>query len=377
MSSTPQTTTAPNFLTHFQAVEDPRQDAKISYPLDEILLLILCAVISGADGWTSIALYGRKKLELLRRFLPFENGTPCHDQLGILFSRLDMEAFQSCFISWISSLNEVFGSVVAVDGKTLRRSFDRGTGKAAIHMVSAWACDQQLVLGQRKVDDKSNEITAIPELLTLLVLKGAIVTIDAMGCQRKICQQIIDQDADYVIGLKGNQGALREDVDLFFDDHLERNIGGDFVKQSETIDADHGRIETRRCTVCSNIEWLKERHDWPGLKAVIMTEYTREIRGKYETIRRFYIASFVDNPEKMARCIRDHWQVENCLHWVLDVTFRQDDCRIRNGNAAANFATINHAAINLMRSLPGKMSLPQKRRSAAWDDDYMEAVIRQ
>ncbi|WP_419906276.1 ISAs1 family transposase [Hoeflea sp.] len=378
MSRTPEDSHTPDFLTHFQAIEDPRQEAKVSYPLDEILLLVLCAVISGADGWTSVALYGEKKLELLRRFLSFENGTPCHDQLGILFSRLDMEAFQSCFISWISSLNEMFGGVVAVDGKTLRRSFDTGSGKAAIHMVSAWACDQQLVLGQRKVDDKSNEITAIPELLELLALKGAIVTIDAMGCQRKICQQIIDQEADYVIGLKGNQGSLHEDVELFFDEHLERDIGGDFVKQRQTVDADHGRIETRRCTVCTDIGWLDKRHHWPGMKAVIMTQYTREIRGETETIRRFYIASFADSPEKMARCIRDHWQVENCLHWVLDVTFGQDDCRIRKANSAANFATINHAAINLLKRFPGKkMSLPQKRRSAAWDDDYMEAIIRQ
>ena len=188
MSCTPNDSTAPAFLTHFQSVEDPRQQGKVLYPLDEILLLVLCGVISGADGWTSIALYGQKKLELLRRFLPFENGTPSHDQLGILFSRLDMEEFQSCFISWVASLNETLEGVVAVDGKTLRRSFDTNSNQAAIHMVSAWACGQKLVLGQRKVDDKSNEITAIPELLELLRIKGAIVIIDAMGCQREICK---------------------------------------------------------------------------------------------------------------------------------------------------------------------------------------------
>ena len=188
MSCTPNDSTAPAFLTHFQAVEDPRQEGEVLYPLEEILLLVLCGVISGADGWTSIALYGQKKLELLRRFLPYENGTPSHDQLGILFSRLDMEVFQSCFISWVASLNETLEGVVAADGKTLRRSFDTSSSRAAIHMVSAWACDQKLVLGQRKVDDKSNEITAIPELLELLKIKGAIVAIDAMGCQRKICK---------------------------------------------------------------------------------------------------------------------------------------------------------------------------------------------
>ena len=182
---------------------------------------------------------------------------------------------------------------------------------------------------------------------------------------------------DYVIGVKGNQGKLREAVELFFDEHLERDIGGDFVKQSETLGTDHGRIETHRYTVCSDIEWLRARHDWPGLKTVIMTEYTHEIRGKCETIRRFHILSFADSPEKMARCIRDHWQVGNCLHWVLDATFQRDDCRIRKANAAANFATINQAALNLLRRVPSKkMNLPQKRRSAAWDDDDMEAINR-
>ena len=190
MSCTPNDSTAPAFLTHFQSVEDPRQQGKVLYPLEEIFLLVLCGVISGADGWTSIALYGQKRLEFLRRFLPFENGTPSHDQLGILFSRLDMEQFQSCFISWVASLNETLEGVVAVDGKTLRRSFDTNSNQAAIHMVSAWACGPRLVIGQRKVDDKSNEITAIPELLELLNIKGAIVTIDAMGCQREICKKV-------------------------------------------------------------------------------------------------------------------------------------------------------------------------------------------
>ena len=367
----------PEFLTHFADIEDPRQPGKVRYPLDEIFLLVLCAVIAGADGWTSIACYGRKKIVLLRRFLPFENGTPSHDQLGILFSRLDMEEFQRCFAAWVSSLNEVLEGVVAVDGKTLRRSFDAGNGKSAIHMVSAWSCEQKLVLGQRKVDDRSNEITAIPELLNLLALKRAVVTIDAMGCQRAICQQVIDKEADYVIGLKGNQGNLRRDVELFFEEHSERGIGDQFVAGCQSIDANHGRIETRHCTVCCDVQWLAERHKWPGLQAVAMIQYTREIKGEAQTIRRFYISSVADSPEKMARYIRSHWEVENSLHWVLDVTFRQDECRIRQGNAAANFATIYHVATNLLRSNKDKISLPEKRRSAAWDDNYMETLIRQ
>ena len=328
------------------------------------------------QGWTSIALYGKKKLPLLRRFLPFEAGTPSHDPLGILFSKLDTEQFQQCFIAWIASLHDMLEGVVGVDGKTLRRSFDTTSNKAAIHMISAWACDRKLVLGQRKVDDKSNEITALPELLALLTIKGAIVTIDAMGCQCRICQQIIDQGAAYVIGLKGNQGSLRKDVELFFDAYRERGIKGDFIRKSETIDGNHGRIETRRSTVGSDTEWIRDRHQWPGLKTVIMTEYTRETGGKAETVTRFHIASFEAEPETLAKYIRDHWQVENSLHRVLDVTFGQDECRIGTGNAAANFATIKHAAMHLLRRAPGKMSLPQKRHSAAWDDDYMEKIIR-
>jgi predicted transposase YbfD/YdcC len=367
----------PDFLSYFDGMDDPRQTAKVVYPLSEIFLLVLCAVISGAQGWVSIALYGQKKLDFLRRFLPFEASTPSHDQLGILFSRLDMDAFQRCFMTWVTGLHDTLEGVVAIDGKTLRRSFDTTSNKAAIHLVSAWACEQNLVLGQRKVDDKSNEITAIPELLALLTIKGAIVTIDAMGCQRKICQQIIDQEAEYVIGLKGNQGRLRKDVELFFDEHIARGIGGSFTKQSQTVDGDHGRIEIRSYTVCSHTGWLQDRHDWPGLKAVIMVQSKREIRGDVKTVRKFYIASLDREPEEMARLIRNHWQIENNLHWVLDVIFRQDECRIRKGNAAANFATIKHAAVNLLRTAPGKISIPQKRHSAAWDDEYMHKIIAQ
>ena len=368
---------SPDFLSHFGGIDDPRQTAKITYPLNEIFLLVVCAVISGAQDWVSIALYGQKKVALLRRFLPFEDGTPSHDQLGILFSRLDMDQFQRCFVKWVADLHDRLEGVVAIDGKTLRRSFDTGSNKAAIHMVSAWACEQKLVLGQRKVDDKSNEITARPELLDLLSIKGAIVTIDAMGCQRKICQQIIDQKADYVIGLKGNQGRLREDVELFFDEYCERGVTQNFMKKCQTVDGDHGRIETRNYTVCGDTSWLEERHHWPGLKAIILVQSKREIKGNVKTKRPFYIASLDKEAEEMAAFIRNHWQIENSLHWVLDVTFRQDECRIRTGNAAANFATIKHAAINLLRTHPAKMSIPQKRHSAAWDDEYMYQIITQ
>lgn len=376
MPETTRQQLTPAFLDCFESLQDPRQSGKVTYPLDEILLLALCAVISGAVHWTTIALYGQKKLALLRRFLPFADGTPGHDQLGILFSNLDMVQFQQCFMTWARGLHETLEGVIAIDGKTMRRSFDPAKEKAAVHMISAWACEQGLVLGQRKVDDKSNEITAIPELLRLLELEGAIVTIDAMGCQRDICEQITDRCADYVIGLKGNQGTLHEDVALFFDEHCDRGIGGDFITKSQTVDADHGRVETRRCTVCSDIDWLTARHKWPGLQSVIMVESTREMKDKTKTVRRYYISSLVAEPDRIARYIRNHWQIENSLHWVLDVAFRQDDCRIRSRNAAANFATIEHAAINLLRKAPGKKSITMKRHSAAWDDDYLEEIIR-
>jgi predicted transposase YbfD/YdcC len=314
---------------------------------------------------------------VLRRFLPFADGTPCHDQLGILFSRLDMEQFQQCFVNWVAGLHGTLDGVIAVDGKTLRRSFDTASNKAAIHVISAWACEQKLVLGQRKVDDKSNEITAIPELLALLSIEGAIITIDAMGCQRKICQQIMAQKGDYVIGLKGNQGSLHEDVELFFDEQRERRIGEPFIRENQTVDGDHGRLETRKYVACSHIDWLNQRHKWPGLQSVIMVEYSREIKGKTKTRRRYYISSLNVGPEEISRIIRNHWQIENNLHWVMDMTFRQDECRIRTGNAAANFATIKHAANNLLQRAQGKKSLPMKRHSAAWDDDYLEKMIRQ
>jgi predicted transposase YbfD/YdcC len=314
---------------------------------------------------------------VLRRFLPFADGTPCHDQLGILFSKLDMEQFQQCFVNWVAGLHGTLDGVIAVDGKTLRRSFDTASNKAAIHVISAWACEQKLVLGQRKVDDKSNEITAIPELLALLSIEGAIITIDAMGCQRKICQQIMAQKGDYVIGLKGNQGSLHEDVELFFDEQRERRIGEPFIRENQTVDGDHGRLETRKYVACSHIDWLNQRHKWPGLQSVIMVEYSREIKGKIKTRRRYYISSLNVGPEEISRIIRNHWQIENNLHWVMDMTFRQDECRIRTGNAAANCATLKHAANNLLQRAQGKKSLPMKRHSAAWDDDYLEKMIRQ
>ena len=364
-----------DFLAHFAALADPRQSVKVLYPLEEVLLLTLCAVLCGADGWVSVALFGKQKLAFLRRFRPFANGTPSHDQLGLIFGALDADGFQSCFIAWTQGLARAVEGVVAIDGKTARRSFDRAGGKGAVHMVSAWSSTQQLVLGARAVAEKSNEITAIPELLDLLAIKGAIVTIDAMGCQKKIAEKIVDKGADYVFGLKGNQGTLRDDVELLFTEQSASGFKDVAVSRAASCDADHGRIETREVFAVDDIDWLKQRHDWNGLRSVVMVVSRRETAKGEGQERRFYISSLPADARALAAAIRAHWGVENGLHWVLDVHFRDDDCRIRKKNAPANFSAVKRAALNALRKAPGRNSLKSKRLIAAWDEDYLARTL--
>ena len=265
--------------------------------------------------------------------------------------------------------------MIAIDGKTSRRSFQKKGGKPAIHMVSAFAARQRLVLGQVKVAEKSNEIVAIPKLLDMLAVEGAIVTIDAMGCQRDIAQKIIDKKADYVLALKGNQGLLREDVEVFVAEQKAASFQNTTISRDETVDGDHGRIETRTTTVIHDTAWLQDRHDWPGLKAVVMVQSTREIDGKIEQETRFYITSLVLLANLLGPIIRSHWAVENSLHWVMDMIFRDDECRVRTEHAPANFTTIKHMAHNLIRKAPGKDSLRLRRKTAAWDDDFLASLI--
>jgi predicted transposase YbfD/YdcC len=359
------------FLEHFAELRDPRQPGKVVYALNEVLLLCLLAVLAGAETFTDIALFGEKKLHLLRRFLPYANGTPPHDRLGEIFAALDAETFQRCFVSWVSAITKIPAELIAIDGKTSRRSYKKKSANDAIHVVSAFAARQRLVLGQTKVDEKSNEIVAIPKLLNMLSLEGAIVTIDAMGCQKEIAKQIVNKNADYVLALKGNQGALREDVELFAAEQKANGFKDTAVSQHETVDGDHGRIETRKYTALHDISWLQERHDWVGLNAIVMVESTRETGSKIETETRFYITSLTDTAERIASAVRGHWAVENSLHWVMDMVFRDDDCRVREGNAAANFVTLKHMAHNLARRAPGKMSIRARRKAAAWDDEYL------
>jgi predicted transposase YbfD/YdcC len=362
------------FLNHFNDLRDPRQRGKIMYPLDEILLLTLLAVLAGADSFVEIARFGDKKRDLLRRFRPFRDGTPSHDHLGDIFAALDADQFQRCFAAWVASLTGVPEGVVAIDGKTVRRSGGKA-GKGAIHMVSAFAAGQRLVLGQVKVAEKSNEIVAIPKLLDLLAIEGAIITIDAMGCQRAIARKITDKKADYIFGLKGNQGSLRDDVELLVSEQKARNFADSKISRAETIDADNGRIETRVTTVIHDIEWLRERHDWPGLNAVAIVESTRETKGKIERETRYYITSLVMLAHLLGPAIRSHWAVENSLHWVMDMVFRDDECRVRKNHAPANFTTIKHMACNLLRRPSGKDSMRVRRKVAAWDDDFLASLI--
>ncbi len=363
------------FLESFRDLPDPRQAGKVVYPLDEILLLCLLAVLAGAETFTDIARFGTKKLDLLRRFRPFRNGTPAHDHLGDIFATLDAEKFQRCFVAWVSARTGAAGDVIAIDGKTIRRSGDKRGAKAAVHMVSAFAARQRLVLGQVKVAEKSNEIVAIPKLLEMMAIEGAIVTIDAMGCQRDIAKTIIDKKADYVLALKGNQGSLRDDVDVFVAEQKARDFQDTTISQHQTVDGDHGRIETRTTTVIHDVAWLQERHNWPGLKGIVMVESLREIDGKIERETRFYITSLLLLAAQLGSVVRGHWAIENSLHWVMDMIFRDDECRVRTDHAPANFTTIKHMALNLLRKAPGKDSLRLRRKVAAWDDDFLACLI--
>ncbi len=318
-------------------------------------------------------------MTFLRRFRPFTDGTPSHDQLGDIFAAIDAEQFQHCFIAWAASLTGRGADIVAIDGKTLRRSYQEGGAKAPIHMISAWSTRQNLVLGQAKVADKSNEIVAIPKLLDLLTTNGATVTIDAMGCQRNIAAKIIDKDADYILALKGNRGSLHDDTKLFFIEQIACGFAATVVSHHQTVEKSHGRIETRTTTATNEIAWLKERHHWPGLGSIVMVETVREIGiqpgAKVERETRFYIASTAAKADTLSAAIRGHWSIENGLHWVMDMVFRDDERRIRKNNAPANFAVVKHMASNLLRQAPGKDSLRVKRRIAAWDDDFLASLI--
>jgi len=374
MTENPSTTIA----EHFADLEDPRMDRTKKHPLINILVIALCAAIGGADTWVDIELFGKSKRGWFAKFLDLTNGIASHDTFGRVFAALDSEQFQRCFIDWVQAICEVLkGQVVAFDGKTLRRSHNRIKGKKAIHMVSAWATENQLVLGQVKVDDKSNEITAIPALLELLALSGCIVTIDAIGCQKEVAKQIVEQGADYVLALKDNQGRLHDHAKTLFEDAQAIDFADcDYHK---TVDKDHGRIETRECWVTAHPQYLAALYkpeQWLGLQTAIMIRAERRIGEKTEAETRYYISSLPGNAKQLLNAVRNHWHIENRLHWVLDVTFHEDDSRIRTGNAAQNMAVLRHMALNLLKQEQStKRSIRGKRLKAGWNEDYLAQVI--
>lgn len=366
-----------SLLTHFASLDDPRRAETIEHRLIDILAIAICAVICGAEGWTDIEEYGRAKQAWLQGFLSLPNGIPSHDTFARVLARLDSQQMQQCFLSWVSAISQLtVGEVIAIDGKELRHSYDTAGGKGAIAMVSAWASTNRLVLAQRQVDEKSNEITAIPQLLSLLALTGSIVTIDAMGCQKEIASTIIEQGADYVLALKANQPSLYEDVQWLFEQaqaHEFRDVVHDF---HQTINHGHGRVEIRRCWTLTQLDYLVQKPDWRGLQSVAMIQSQRRINGRVEQETRYYISSLPGEAAQIAQAVRSHWTIENSLHWVLDVSFDEDACRIRQDQAPQNFSLLRRLALNLLvQDQSTKLGIKAKRKKAGWDDAYLAQIL--
>lgn len=362
---------------HFRRVPDPRVRRTRRHALVDILVITLCAVICGADDWVAIAHFGHAKRTWFRGFLTLRHGIPSHDTFGRVFAALDPAAFQAAFLAWVQTVaHHLPGEVMAVDGKTLRRTFDTAADKAAIHRVSAWAAAQGLCLGQVKTDTKSNEITAIPKLLDLLALTGRIVTIDAMGCQTAIARRNHAQGGDYVLSLKGNQTRLHDDIKTFFADAETRAFRDLPHTTAETVDGDHGRVEIRRAWATDDLAWLAGRRRWPGLRSVLRVDSERSVANRTTHETRFFISSLPPDAAPLARIVRTHWAIDNSLHWVLDVAMRQDQTRIRTGHAPENLAILHHIALNLLKhEHTEKLGIKNKRLAAGWDHDYLLRVI--
>jgi hypothetical protein len=361
------------FLDYFEGLEDPRINRQKLHPMNEILLLALCGIICGCDGWIDIEAFGKAKQDFLRKYLPYENGIPSDDTLRRFFRALDPAQFQERFMEWAKQLGKLTNKIIAVDGKTSRGSADGA--EQALHLVSAFASELGVVIGQQATAEKSNEITAIPELLKWLDITGAIVTIDAMGCQKNIAATIRDKQADYVLALKGNQGTLQNDVMTYFTESR------DYPAEHQCIDITkgHGRIEERECYVINDIQWLKEQHPgWRDLTSIIKIKSTRIINDSRSVEERYYISSCNFSAQQALHAIRLHWGVENQLHYVLDVSFNEDACQIRKGNSPQNMAILRHITINMIkRVLPKRSSIKGFRKSAGWDDSALASVIDQ
>ena len=371
---------AKSLLEHFSAIKDERQPCKVMYPLSEVLLVVVCGTMAACDDYDDIVLWGNKHLKFLRGLQAYHYGIPCADWLRVVMNRIGPELFASCFLNFVAERLPGAVGQIAIDGKTSRRSHDRGKGQAALHLVSAYATTHSLVLGQRAVADKSNEITAIPLLVKELAasgaLTGSLVSIDAMGCQSDIAETIVDLGGDYLLATKDNQKTAHAEIELYFDGAPAHEM--DILSATEKA---HGRIETRRHLVSQRVDWMSGKQRYPdeprfkGLKTIAMIETRVETGGETRTERRCYISSRLLTAAAFAQAARAHWGIENGLHWVLDVEFKEDQSRLRRGHGAKNMARIRHLALNLIRAMPGKTSIKGKRKLATWDTEYLLAAL--
>ena len=362
--------TREQFGSCWEGLDDPRCGNAARHDFHELLMIALCCVLCGGQGAVDMAVFAEAKEPFLRNFLTLANGLPSHDTFSRLFRTLDPDQFRDSFQRFMAQFSEQLQGVVAIDGKVLRRSFDRASGKSALHMVSAWGSEQRLVLAQIATDAKSNEITAVPKLLRMLTLKGTVVTTDALNCQRTIAEQIVAQEGDYALALKGNQGTLYEDVALLLDDP-ELNVSA----ARPVVEGDHGRIETRTATVSTEIDWLQNKHQWPGLQAIGKVVRVRETSEKTTTETAYYLLSTALSAERLNGVVRQHWGVENSLHWRLDVVMNEDQDRTRLGHGPHNLAVLRHMVINAMQKEGSKGSLRGKFKRAGWDDDYLYRLL--
>ena len=374
-----------NIIDHFGSMPDPREDNR-RHKLIEILFIVICAAVCGAEKWNDIEAFGKAKESWLRKYLELPHGIPSHDTFARVFAKLDPQGLNERFHQWVQAVYEQReGEIINIDGKTARRSHDGANGRLALHMVSAWASKAGLTLAQRRVDEKSNEITAIPELLEVLELSGCVVTIDAMGTQKGIAERIIDGGGEYVLALKGNHPTLEEEVALYFADELTRDRENESEKNedikseidySKSVDTGHGRIEVRECWASGSIDWLPAKQEWKLLRSISAVRSKRIIGERESEEVRYFISSLPPTAETLGQAVRAHWGIENSLHWVLDMAFREDECRKRKDNSAENFAVLRHLTLNLLKREKGcKRSIAGKRLLAGWDESYMEKVL--